>query len=132
MAVREADIFQVVMLAAGPHAFLRTRRARVFALVEAQENVLELIHSGVGEQQSRVVRRHERRTAHDTMAALTEKFQERAADFIAAWQNGPLFAIRDSNMNSNWKKHYGRRMSHPQCGQCTTSRVGLPGGIFFR
>ena len=86
VAVGEADIFEVVVLAAGAHAFLRRRGARVFALLEAQEHVLELVHPGVGEQQRGVVRRDERRTAHDAVAAVGEEFQKRAADFVAAQQ----------------------------------------------
>jgi hypothetical protein len=67
MAVGEADIFEVVVLAAGAHAFLRCRGARVFALLESKENVLELVHSGVGEEQRRVIRWDERRAADSTV-----------------------------------------------------------------
>ncbi len=94
MAVGEADVFEVVVLAAGAHAFLRGGGARVFALLEAQENVLELVHPRIGEEQCGVVGRDERGAAHDAMAALGEKFQKRAADFVAAWQGDPSF--RDS------------------------------------
>ncbi len=87
MAVGEADVFEVVVLAAGADAFLRRRCACVVALFEAKENVLELVHSGVGEEQCGVVCRDERRAAHDAMAAVGEKFQERAADFVAAQQS---------------------------------------------
>ena len=55
-----ADVLQVVVLAAGAHAFLRRRRALVVALLGAGEDVLELHHAGVGEQQRRVVARHQR------------------------------------------------------------------------
>ena len=44
-----ADIFQIVVLAAGPHATLGSRRPAVGALVAAGEHVLELHHAGVGE-----------------------------------------------------------------------------------
>ena len=57
MTIGEAHIFKIVVLAARAHAFLRSRRPRVVALFEAEENVLELVHSGVGEEQRRIVRR---------------------------------------------------------------------------
>ena len=56
-----ADIVEVVMLAAGAHAFLRRGGARIGALLDAGEDVLELHHAGVGEHQRRVIVRHERR-----------------------------------------------------------------------
>ena len=50
MAIGEANIFQVVMLAARADAFLATGGALVIALFEAEENVLELVHSCIGEE----------------------------------------------------------------------------------
>jgi hypothetical protein len=56
----------------------------VIALLETEENVLELIHSGVGEKQRGIVGRDERRAAHDAVAALFEKFQKCFANFVAS------------------------------------------------
>ena len=86
VAVGEADVFQVVVLAAGAHAFLAGGGAIVVALFEAQEDVLELVHPGVGEEQRRIVRRDERRAAHDAVAALFEEFQKCCTNLVA----GPL------------------------------------------
>ena len=59
-----ADILEIVVLAAGAHAFLRRGGAAVGPLLHAGEDVLELHHAGIGEQQRRVVARDERaRTA---------------------------------------------------------------------
>src|SRR5881398_32581 len=41
VALGEADVFEVVVLAAGPHAFLRRGGARVVALFKAEEHLLE-------------------------------------------------------------------------------------------
>ena len=68
------------MLAAGAHAALARGGAHVVALVLAEEAVLELHHAGVGEQQRRVVARHEGSRRHDGVAALAEKFEEGATD----------------------------------------------------
>ena len=76
-----ADVLQVVVLAAGAHAFLRRGGARVGALVEAEEHVLELVHAGVGEQQRRVVVRHQRAGGNDLVALGGEEVEELLADF---------------------------------------------------
>ncbi len=55
-----ADVLQVIVLAARPHALLASGGAGVGALFQAEEAVLELVHAGVGEQQGRVVRRNQR------------------------------------------------------------------------
>ncbi len=83
VTVREADVFQIVVLAARAHAFLAGSGRLVVALLEAEENVLELVHPGVGEEQRGIIRRDERRAAHDAMAALLEKSQKCLADFVA-------------------------------------------------
>ena len=49
MAGGVADIFQIVVLAAGAHAALRRGRAVVSAFVLAEEHIFELHHAGVGE-----------------------------------------------------------------------------------
>ena len=45
MARGVADIVEVVVLAAGAHAFLRGGRTRIRPLLQAGENVLELHHA---------------------------------------------------------------------------------------
>ncbi len=47
-----ADVVEVVVLAAGSHAFLRRGRAGVGSALVAGEDVLELHHPGVGEHQA--------------------------------------------------------------------------------
>jgi hypothetical protein len=78
-----ADVFQVVVLAAGAHAFLRGGGAVVAALVEAEKDILELVHPGVGEQQRGVVVRHQRAGGHDLVAFRGEEVEELLADFGA-------------------------------------------------
>ena len=53
-----ADILEVVMLAAGAHAFLRRGCPDIGALLLAGEDVLELHHAGIGEEQRRIVPRN--------------------------------------------------------------------------
>ena len=82
MAARVADVVEIVVLAAGADALLRSSRARVVALFEAGENVLELVHAGVGEQQRGVVGRHQRRAANDAVASRREVVEKLLADLV--------------------------------------------------
>ena len=83
VARRVADVFQVIVLAAGAHAALRTGGARVGPLVVAEKDVLELHHAGVGEQQRRVVAGHQRRGGHDGVPLGSKVVEEFLADFSA-------------------------------------------------
>ena len=83
-----ADIVEVVVLAAGAHAFLRRRRPDVGALLDAGEDVLELHHPGVGEHERRVVARHERARRHDVMPVLAEELEEVRSNVVDA-AHGP-------------------------------------------
>ncbi len=65
MARGVADIIEIVVLAAGAHAFLRGDGALIGTLLDPGKHVLELHHAGIGEHQRRVVARHQRRRRHD-------------------------------------------------------------------
>ncbi len=81
---RIADIVEIIVLAAGAHAFLGAGGAHIGSFFEAGEKVLELHHPGVGEHQGRIVARNERRRRHDLVAVLLEKIEEARADFVNA------------------------------------------------
>jgi hypothetical protein len=72
VAAGVADVIEIVMLASGADAFLGGDGAVVIAFFLAQENVLELVHAGVGEQQRGVVRGHERGAFNYTVVAGRE------------------------------------------------------------
>ena len=84
MARGIADIVEVVVLAAGAHAFLRGGGAAVGQLLQAGEHVLELHHAGIGEHQRGVVARHQRRGRHDLVVVAGEVVQEAFADIVDA------------------------------------------------
>ena len=54
-----SDVFQVVVFAPGAYAALGGHGARAGALLKAEEYFLELHHAGVGEQQRRIIGRHQ-------------------------------------------------------------------------
>ncbi len=80
MARGIAHIVEIVVLAAGAHAFLRGRRAHIGPLFLTREDVLELHHAGVREEQRGVVARHERRGGDHLMALGLEVIEERRTD----------------------------------------------------
>ena len=77
-----ADLLEIVVLAAGAHALLRRRRATlaVRRILHAEEDLLELHHAGVGEQQRRVVGRDERGAGADGVALPREIVEEAGAN----------------------------------------------------
>ena len=79
-----ADVLQVVVLAAGAHALLRGDGAAVVAGLGAGEDVLELHHAGVGEQQRRVVVGNQRRGGHDLVTVGLEVVKKVGADLVGA------------------------------------------------
>ena len=80
---READVFEVVMLAAGAYTLLRGGRARVGALLGTKEDVLELVHPRVGKEQRGVVGRHQRRRMHTSVLFTFKKPQKIFANLTA-------------------------------------------------
>ena len=59
MAGRIANVFKIIVLAPGPNTALGSRRPLVVPVFMAQKQVLELHHSRIGEQQRRIVPRHQ-------------------------------------------------------------------------
>jgi len=72
-----ADVLQIVVLAARPHATLCGSRPPVGPLLLAQEHVLELDHAGIGEQQGGIVRGHERTGRHHFMPLGPKKYSRK-------------------------------------------------------
>src|ERR1039457_2969001 len=76
-----AHIFEIVVLAAGAQAALRSRGTRVVSNLFAEKQILELDHAGIREQQRWVVAGDERTRRHYCVAVLAEKLQETSPDF---------------------------------------------------
>ena len=75
-------IVEVVVLAAGAHAFLRRGRAGIVAVFQPGEQVLELHHPRIGEHQRRVVARHQGRAFDAAMAVPFVEVEEGRADVV--------------------------------------------------
>ena len=91
-----ADVFQVVVLAAGAHAALRGRGARIRTRLRAEEHIFELHHSRIGEEQCRIVAGHKARRANDRMALRFEELEEFLADF------GGFHSVRGTGLPVPW------------------------------
>jgi len=83
MRVVAPHVFEVVVLARHAHTFLRVDGAGVRLLVGADEDVLELHHARVGEQQGGVAARDERHGRHGGVSALDEEVDKGLADLVA-------------------------------------------------
>ena len=88
MPLGESDVLKVVVLAAGADAFLGRSGAVVVSLFEAKEDVFELVHPGIGEQQGGVAVGDQRGTADAAMALALEEAEKGFADVVA----GPGFS----------------------------------------
>src|SRR5262249_47420845 len=82
MPRRVADLLEVVVLASGADALLRRGGPRVVALLPSEEDVLELVHAGVREEQRGVAVRDDPARRDDLGAALLEEAEEQRADLI--------------------------------------------------
>src|SRR4030042_670070 len=69
-------LVQVIVFPRYTEAFLRRGGPLVAPLLQAEEDILKLVHPGVGEQDGRVVLREERRTGGDFMVFPGEEVEE--------------------------------------------------------
>ena len=76
VAERRPHVLEVVVLPAHAHALLRARGPAVLPPLAAQEDVLELVHAGVREQQRLIAGRHERGASDDAVTVLFEVHEE--------------------------------------------------------
>src|SRR5262249_55092859 len=86
------DVLQIVVLAPGAYAFLRRGGALIGPLLQASKDVLELNHSGVREQQCRVVTRYERARRYDLVPVASEVVEKRCADVVGRL-HGQILAL---------------------------------------
>src|SRR5437867_4702660 len=84
VAVGEANVLEIVVLAAGAHTLLRRSRPCVITLFQAEEDVLELVHPRVGKQQRGIVMGNERRRTDLSVSLLDEVVQKFPANLRAS------------------------------------------------
>ncbi len=117
-----ADIVEVVVLAAGAHAFLGRGHPRRFRLLGAGEDVLERHHAGIGEHQRRIVARHERGRRHDGVIVLGEEIEKGGADIVGAARHRAR-VMRHGRASPLGVRRLGARLP------CTGTSGGGHGGV---
>ncbi len=100
MPERRPDVVEVVVLAAHAHALLRCRRSTVVAPFLAEEHVLELVHSRVGEQQRRIVGRDQGGRGHDAVAVPGEIVQKTGADVTGSQHEEIVSSGKNTDENA--------------------------------
>ena len=84
-----ADIFEVIVFPTGPDALLRINRSAPGPSAGAEENVLELVHAGVREEQGGVIVGYNRGAWDDGVASLVlEKVHEGLANGRSGHRSG--------------------------------------------
>jgi len=76
-------ILQIVMFAGDPHALLSVSHSRILSFLQTQEDVLELIHSSIGEQQRGIIARYQRVTGDYSVFLAGKEIQKRLPDLCA-------------------------------------------------
>jgi hypothetical protein len=77
-----ADLLEIVVLSSGSNAFLgRSRATPERRILLTKKNALELHHSGVGEEQRRIVSGNERARRADDVAVPLEVFEKLSTNF---------------------------------------------------
>ena len=89
MARRAPDLLEVVVLAGHAQTALVVDRSSVRALLRAGQEVLELDHPGVGEEERLVAGGHQTGAGHDRVAALGEELDEPTADLRGGQRRDP-------------------------------------------
>ena len=82
MAGRLPHVFEVVVLSSGPDALLGGHRPVVVPKLLAQKDPFELVHSGIGEEQGRVLPGDQRRTGNDLVAPLGKIIEKGPANLV--------------------------------------------------
>ncbi len=76
-----ADVFQVIMFSACANTLLTGRRTFVGTLVKSKENILELVHTGIREEQSRIISGNNRAGGNNRMPLGLHKLQKCRSNF---------------------------------------------------
>jgi hypothetical protein len=79
-----ADIFEVVLFATRPDAFLRSGGAQIFAFLQSQKRVFELIHPRIGKKQRRIVGGDQGRTLDHPVSVIFKIFQEVLSQLVSS------------------------------------------------
>ena len=89
-----AYVLKVIVLAAGAYALLGGGGSRIAAFFLAEINILELIHSRVGEKQRGIIVRHQRAGLNHCVSLGLEEVKVRRADLRSGHEHRYFFNDR--------------------------------------
>jgi hypothetical protein len=90
MAGSAADLFQIVVLPPRPNTLLGAACPCIIALIQAEKNILELVHPGIGKEKRRVIVRNKAGTWDNGMPAVMKILEKFCPDFFACHENSYL------------------------------------------
>ena len=76
------DFFQIIMLSADTQTLLAVRTSAGFRVASAKDDVLPLVHAGIGKHQGRVILHYHRGRRNNLMTLRLEVLKERVAYLI--------------------------------------------------
>ncbi len=79
-----SDVFQIVVFTSRAYATLGSGCTGIITFIEPKENILELVHPGIGKQQSGVIVRHRGTAGNYLMPFTMEKVEKRLTDLSGA------------------------------------------------
>ena len=131
VAGRPPHLLEVVVLPGDSQDPLVVDRAPVRASLAAGQDVLELDHPRVREEERLVAGRDQARARHDLVPSLGEERHETAADLVRRKRDDPLVRVRhpaNGTVSSPWCARYRRRRSQQAAGSdaMTTRGIGRP------
>ena len=82
MAWAGADIFQIVVFAADAHRLLGGDGAFIVPFFQPQKEIFKLDHAGVGQEQRRVVNRHQAAAVDHGVIIFGKEVKPKLTDFV--------------------------------------------------
>jgi hypothetical protein len=85
-----SDVIEIVVLATGSNHLLASRSAGIRTPFAPEKDFLELIHSGIDEEQRRVFGRNQRRTLDYGVPAILKVLEKTSTDFVTVHEIVPV------------------------------------------
>src|SRR5262249_48305265 len=129
------DLLQVVVLAADAQHLLAVGGPSVGTGLGAEEDLLELHHPRIGEQQARIVGRHEGSARHDGVTAVAEVVEKALPNLVAGHYGRSNGSVRERQPDGTSGTGFPRRLQRAGAivrSSISASSNGAPVGRFIR
>jgi hypothetical protein len=82
-----ADLLQIVVLSSRPNTLLGAACPCIISLFQAEEDIFELIHPGIGKKERRVIVGNKAGTGDDCVPPVLKKIEKFCPDFFSSHEN---------------------------------------------